>query len=84
MTVVSVGTTSKVIHEFLERNGMENLSELQPQQISGRVKIFVNGSWVGIHKDPDFLINLLKEKRRNCSINKEVSIIYNYQGKEIK
>ena len=84
MSVVSVGTGSKIIHDFLERNGMENLSELHSQQIAGKVKIFVNGGWVGIHKDPDTLINILKEKRRKCVLPKEVSIIYNYSGKEIK
>jgi len=31
-------------------------------------KIFVNGTWVGIHRDPEQLMNTLKKLRRQMDI----------------
>ncbi len=84
MAVVSVGTSSKVINNLLETHGLQNLSELHSSQIAGKVKVFLNGSWLGIHNEPEKLITILKDKRRSHFLEKEVSIIYNYSGKEIK
>jgi DNA-directed RNA polymerase II subunit RPB2 len=84
MAHVSVGTPVKVVHETLEEQGMENLSELHPHNIPGKAKIFVNGSWVGIYSDPEALISTLKKKRRKCVLSPEVSIINDYNLKEIK
>jgi DNA-directed RNA polymerase II subunit RPB2 len=84
MAHVSVGTPVKVVLETLEEQGMENLSELHPHNIPGKAKIFVNGSWVGIYSDPEALISTLKKKRRKCVLSPEVSIINDYNLKEIK
>jgi len=84
MSVVSVGTSTKIIHEFLESHGMANLSELHPSEIAGKTKIFVNGAWIGIHKEPESLIGILRDKRRKTILPKEISIINNYSSKEIK
>jgi DNA-directed RNA polymerase II subunit RPB2 len=84
MAYVSVGTPVKVVMETLDEQGMENLSELHPHNIPGKAKIFVNGSWVGIHNDPEQLVSILKKKRRKVVLSKEVSIINDYANKEIK
>ena len=40
-------------------------------------KIFVNGCWVGIHRDPDQLMNTLKRLRRQMDmIVSEVWLLY--------
>ena len=36
-------------------------------------KIFVNGVWVGIHRDPAMLVQTLRAMRRQCDISTEVS-----------
>lgn len=35
---------------------------------SSATKIFVNGCWVGIHKDPEQLMNTLRKLRRQMDI----------------
>ena len=35
-------------------------------------KIFVNGVWVGIHRDPAMLVQTLRAMRRQCDISTEV------------
>ncbi len=47
--------------------------------------MFVNGCWVGIHRDPDHLIHTLKKLRRDMDIIvSEVSIIREIREREIR
>ena len=36
--------------------------------VNSATKIFVNGCWVGIHRDPEALMNTLKKLRRQMDI----------------
>ena len=36
-------------------------------------KVFVNGVWVGIHRQPAVLVNTLRKMRRQVDISTEVS-----------
>lgn len=35
-------------------------------------KIFVNGVWVGVHRDPSMLVRTLRQMRRQVNISTEV------------
>ena len=48
------------------------------------VKVFINGSWVGITNDPEKIYNNLKEKKYKGIINIYTSIIFNSKLKEIR
>ena len=37
-------------------NQFENLIMLSPSHIKGKTKIFINGSWVGVHDNADDLV----------------------------
>lgn len=84
MSYISVGSSARTILESLEEQGMENISELHPNNIPGKAKIFLNGSWVGVHDDAKELEYILKNKRRRNVIPSEVSIINDYSKQEIK
>lgn len=84
LAYISVGSPSEPIIEFLEECGLESLEEISHFQLQNSTKIFVNGVWVGIHEDPDYLINALRTLRRCLEIDKEVSIIRDIREKEIK
>ncbi|GJD08360.1 DNA-directed RNA polymerase II subunit 2 [Galdieria sulphuraria] len=47
-------------------------------------KGFVNGAWVGIHREPEDLVRTLKELRRQGTIKEEVSIVMDHQFKELR
>ena len=48
-------------------------------------KIFVNGCWVGIHKEPEHLMNTLRRLRRQMDIIvSEVSMIRDIREREIR
>jgi DNA-directed RNA polymerase II subunit RPB2 len=48
------------------------------------VKVFINGSWVGITNDPDKIYRCLKDKKYKGIINIYTSIIFNSKLKEIR
>ncbi|CAL1261963.1 unnamed protein product [Larinioides sclopetarius] len=85
MAYISVGSQPSPILEFLEEWSMENLEEIAPSAIAEATKIFVNGCWVGIHRDPDQLMNTLRKLRRQMDIIvSEVSMVRDIRDREIR
>lgn len=85
MAYISVGSQPSPILEFLEEWSMENLEEIAPSAISEATKIFVNGCWVGIHREPDLLMNTLQKLRRQMDIIvSEVSMVRDIRDREIR
>jgi len=87
LTTVTINSNSKPIHEYISNEiiGLnEDLSEINKKELIKYVKVFINGSWVGITKDPVDLYNNLKEKKYKGIINIYTSIIFDYKNKEIK
>lgn len=48
---------------------LSSLQEISPAVIPQATKIFVNGCWVGIHRDPDMLVKTLRRLRRRVGIS---------------
>uniref|UniRef100_A0ABD2X6B4 DNA-directed RNA polymerase subunit beta n=1 Tax=Trichogramma kaykai TaxID=54128 RepID=A0ABD2X6B4_9HYME len=85
MAYISVGSQASPILEFLEEWSMENLEEIAPSAINESTKIFVNGCWVGIHRDPEQLMKTLRKLRRQMDIIvSEVSMIRDIRDREIR
>ena len=84
MCYVSVGTPGKPITDFLIGRGMEVLEEYEPQIGARATKVFVNGVWVGVHRDPATLYAGLLGLRRVGTLSYEVSIFRDIRDKEIK
>uniref|UniRef100_A0A0A9D6A7 DNA-directed RNA polymerase n=1 Tax=Arundo donax TaxID=35708 RepID=A0A0A9D6A7_ARUDO len=72
MVYITVGSAANPILEFLEEWGTENFEEISPAVIPQAAKIFVNGCWVGIHRNPDLLVKTLRRLRRLMSTPKLV------------
>ncbi|XP_013615793.1 PREDICTED: DNA-directed RNA polymerase II subunit 2-like, partial [Brassica oleracea var. oleracea] len=75
MVYITVGSAAYPILEFLEEWGTENFEEISPSVIPKATKIFVNGMWVGVHRDPDMLVKTLRRLRRRVDVNTEVSVV---------
>jgi DNA-directed RNA polymerase II subunit RPB2 len=86
MTCISVGSGSEPILYFLEEWGMEPLEEYEPrkEKDTTATKIFVNGVWQGIHRDPAKLVDTMRALRRRGEISPEVSIIRDIREKEFR
>uniref|UniRef100_A0A7E4UL11 DNA-directed RNA polymerase subunit beta n=1 Tax=Panagrellus redivivus TaxID=6233 RepID=A0A7E4UL11_PANRE len=85
MSYISVGSLPEPILEFLEEWSMDNLEEVAPSSIADATKIFVNGAWVGVHRDPDLLMSTLRKLRRQMDIIvTEVSMVRDIRDREIR
>ncbi|KAI8374826.1 DNA-directed RNA polymerase II subunit RPB2 [Blakeslea trispora] len=84
MSYISVGSSATPLIMFLEEWAMENLEELSATSIADATKVFVNGVWIGIHRDPGELIHSLKQMRRSVDISPEVSIVRDIREKELR
>ena len=55
-----------------------------PKDLHDKVKVFINGAWVGITNEPLQLYQNLKEKKYKGIINIYTSIIFDCKLQEIK
>mmetsp|Transcript_29447 Transcript_29447/g.59712 ORF Transcript_29447/g.59712 Transcript_29447/m.59712 type:complete len:682 (-) Transcript_29447:1752-3797(-) len=86
MAYITTGTAQVPILEFLDEWSTENLTDILPSVIAepSTCKIFVNGNWVGIHRDPKKLVDTFRDLRRVVDIDAEVSIVRDISESEVR
>jgi len=84
MAYISVGSLSRPIFAFLDELTMDNLTEITPISVLSSTKIFVNGSWVGVHRNVDRLTEELQKMRRSGDVSPEISIVRNIRDQELR
>ncbi|GFR49839.1 hypothetical protein Agub_g11780 [Astrephomene gubernaculifera] len=84
MCYITVGTPSLPVVAHLEEFNTEALDEVTPADIAASTKVFINGVWLGIQRDPTALIKNLRAMRRQVAFSTEVSIIYDGPLKELR
>jgi DNA-directed RNA polymerase II subunit RPB2 len=84
MCYVTVGAPSEPIVEFMIQRSMEVLEEYEPLKSPNATKVFVNGVWVGVHRDPQHLVETVQDLRRSHLISYEVSLIRDIRDREFK
>ncbi|KAJ8485053.1 hypothetical protein OPV22_017538 [Ensete ventricosum] len=67
MVHITVGFAAHSLLELLEELGTESFEEIPLAVIQESTKFFVNGCWVGIHRDLDLLVNILRQFRRQVT-----------------
>ncbi len=80
LATVTIGSNSQPIQEYINSKVVKLDEE---PELHKYVKVFINGAWVGITKNPVELYNSLKEKKYKGIINIYTSIVFNYMTKEI-
>ena len=83
MAHVTIPSNSNNIYDILE-DRIIHIDTLRPEELYSKVKIIINGNWIGIAKDPYELFLFLKQKKRSGIINIYTSIIFDYKNSEIK
>lgn len=84
MCYVSVGNESAPIIDFMSQRNMDLLEEYDPIQNPTATKVFVNGTWVGVHSNPSQLVSVVQELRRNGTLSYEMSLIRDIRDREFK
>nr|QIS77003.1 DNA-directed RNA polymerase II subunit [Myrmecopterula moniliformis] len=83
MACISVGSFSGPVLDFLEEWGLESLEE-NAHSTTPYTKVFLNGVWIGVHRDPANLVKTIKKLRRRDDISSEVSIVRDIREKELR
>jgi len=83
MAHITIHSNSNSLYEYVEPH-IINLNLLKPYQVYDKVKVIINGSWVGITEDPENLYKLLKDMKYKGIINIYTSIIFDCKLQEIR
>ena len=84
MCNVTVGSPGDPIVDFMVQRNMEVLEEFEPMRTPNATKIFVNGVWNGIHRDPVHLVRTIQSLRRRKLIDVETSLVHDIRDREFK
>tara|TARA_B100000424_G_scaffold42022_1_gene28479 strand:+ start:12433 stop:15984 length:3552 start_codon:yes stop_codon:yes gene_type:complete len=83
MSNITIPSYSLPLHEYVN-NYIIPLDEQTPQQLEKKVKVFVNGAWIGVCDDPKKLYDTMKEKKYQGILNIYTSIVFDYKNKEMR
>lgn len=80
---VTIPTNSSSLYTYVDEYVIK-LDDVKASDLYEKVKVFINGAWVGIAKDPVELYNEMKSKKHKGIINIYTSIIFDYRAAEIR
>ena len=80
---ITIPTNSSSLYEYVEPY-ITSIETVSSKELYEKVKVFVNGAWVGISNDPMILYNEMKEKIYKGIINIYTSIIFDFKNSEIR
>lgn len=80
---VTIPTNSSSLYTYVDEYVIK-LGDVKASDLYEKVKVFINGAWVGIAKDPVELYNEMKSKKHKGIINIYTSIIFDYRAAEIR
>ena len=83
MTHVTIPSNSCGLYDFIIPHVKTFADVTRDDELINGVKVFINGSWIGIAKSPLELYKSLKEKKHKGIINIYTSITFNTRTKEI-
>jgi DNA-directed RNA polymerase II subunit RPB2 len=83
MTHITIPTNSASLYEYVEPYIIK-LEDGQSSDFYEKIKVFVNGAWVGIAKDPMELYLQMKDKKYKGIINIYTSIAFDFKVGEIR
>ena len=80
---VTIPTNSSSLYEYVKPYIL-SVNDTDPAKLFGKVKVFVNGAWLGVSEDPITLYNDMKEKKYKGIVNIYTSIVFDYKYLEIR
>jgi DNA-directed RNA polymerase II subunit RPB2 len=82
MTHVTIHSNSLSLYEYIMPKIIK-LDEVSTD-LFNKVKVFINGAWVGITEEPQELFLSLKDKKHKGIINIYTSVVFDYKSQEIR
>jgi DNA-directed RNA polymerase II subunit RPB2 len=83
-TIITNGTSSRPLIQWLRtKTPLKLIQECEPLQLGLSIKVFVNGSWIGVLDNSIEVVAILKLFRRNGLIPLFTSIQFDYKNEEL-
>ena len=82
MAHIAIASLSQPIHDVIEKF-IEPLENFTFEELYGKVKVIVNGNWLGTVKNPYDFYLYMKEKKYQGIINIYTSVVFDFREKEI-
>ena len=83
MSHITIPTNSSSLYDYVQPHIL-SVNETSAEKLFGRVKVFINGAWIGIASKPMELYNELKQKKYKGIINIYTSIVFDFKNMEIR
>ena len=83
LTHLTISTNSSSLYTYVEPY-IKSLNVARPIETYGKVKVFVNGCWVGVTDTPIELYNDMKDKKYRGIINIYTAVVFDYKMMEIR
>ena len=83
LTHITIPTNSSSLYEYVKPYIL-SVDKATPHQLFNKVKVFVNGAWLGVTDTPMELYKEMKEKKYKGIINIYTSIIFDFKLLEIR
>jgi DNA-directed RNA polymerase II subunit RPB2 len=83
MAHITIPTNSISLHEYVNPRILR-VDDALPSELNEKVKVFINGAWIGVTDDPIAFYQDIKDKKYKGIINIYTSIIFNYKDLEIR
>ena len=80
---ITISTNSSSLYEYVQPY-IQPVEKSNPIDLYNKVKIFINGCWVGVSEHATELYNEMKNKKYKGIINIYTSIIFDYKLMEIR
>ncbi|MHA1784114.1 MAG: DNA-directed RNA polymerase subunit B [Candidatus Helarchaeota archaeon] len=84
MSYISVGMDEVDIERLIIELKVQDIKEMRIKEIKTGAKVFLNGRLIGVHQDPEELVNQIRYRRRRNEINHEVNVVYYKNANEIQ
>jgi DNA-directed RNA polymerase beta subunit/intein/homing endonuclease len=83
MAHITIPTNSSSLYEYVQPQIL-TLAGSNPQDLHNKVKVFVNGCWLGVTTDPFALYRDMKDKKYRGIVNIYTSIVFDIKNMEIR
>jgi DNA-directed RNA polymerase II subunit RPB2 len=83
MAHLTIPTNSSSLYEYVKPY-IQSVDGTLPNELYNKVKVFINGCWVGVSENPIELYNEMKNKKYKGIINIYTSIVFDYKLMEIR
>jgi DNA-directed RNA polymerase II subunit RPB2 len=80
---ITIPNNSASLYEYVLPNVIR-VDDVEPASLHNKVKVFINGTWVGVSETPLELYEDMKNKKYRGIINIYTSIVFDYKAMEIR